>query len=69
MEFQFGGLRSRFRIVNEVSVPAKRNGIAEWKVEIGDGVQVFFREALFPKGSFYGMQGNGLNNYETLFSF
>lgn len=46
-------------------VPAQRNGLAEWKVEIGDGVQDFKREALFPKCSFYEMQWNGLNNYEN----
>jgi len=29
-------------------VPAQRNGLAEWKAGIADGVQDFFREALFP---------------------
>lgn len=33
-------------------VPAQRIGSAEWKVEIGEGVQDFRREALFPKCSF-----------------
>ena len=33
-------------------VPAQRTGLAEWKVEIGDGVQDFLSEALFPKYSF-----------------
>ena len=33
-------------------VPAQRSRLAEWKVEIGDGVQDFKREALFPKCSF-----------------
>lgn len=33
-------------------VPAQRIGLAEWKVEIGDGVQDLFREALFPQCSF-----------------
>jgi len=33
-------------------VPAQRTGLAEWKVEIGDGVQDFCREALFPECSF-----------------
>jgi hypothetical protein len=28
-------------------VPAQRSGLAEWKVEIGDVVQDFCREALF----------------------
>ena len=34
------------------SAPAQRIGLAEWKVEIGDGVQDLFREALFPQCSF-----------------
>ena len=48
-------------------VPAQRIGLAEWKVEIGDGVQDLCKEALFPKCSFYEMKGNVLNGYETLF--
>jgi len=31
---------------------AQRIRLAEWKVEIGDGVQDLFREALFPQCSF-----------------
>ncbi|MCK0115173.1 hypothetical protein [Gelidibacter sp. F63206] len=34
------------------AVPAQRTVLAEWKVEIGDGVQDFLSEALFPKWSF-----------------
>ncbi|KKK95748.1 hypothetical protein LCGC14_2669690 [marine sediment metagenome] len=52
MEFRFGGLRSLFRIENEVRFPAEREGQMEWKVEIVDGVQDFCREALCPEWSF-----------------
>ena len=34
------------------SFPEHREGITEWKVEIGDCVQDLFREALFPECSF-----------------
>ena len=52
MEFRFGGLRSRFRIGNEASRSSAAERVAEWKVEIGDGVQDLFREVLFPECSF-----------------
>ncbi|WP_182207058.1 hypothetical protein [Gelidibacter maritimus] len=32
-------------------VPAQRTGLVKWKVEIGDGVQDFCREALFSEWS------------------
>lgn len=48
-QFRTGGLRSRFRIGMERSVPAQRIGQAEWKAEIGDGVQDLCSEALFPE--------------------
>ena len=34
------------------SIPEHREGLTEWKAKIGDCVQDFCREALFPKCSF-----------------
>jgi hypothetical protein len=48
-KFRMGGLRSQFRIGMQRSVPAKRIGLAKWRVEIEDGVQDICSEALFPK--------------------
>jgi len=41
-----------FGLGMKLLAPAQRIGLAEWKVEIGDGVQDLFREALFPQCSF-----------------
>ena len=50
-------------------VPAQRTGLAEWQVEIGNGVQDLFAGKLFSRNvAFREMQGNVLNGYETLFS-
>jgi len=46
----------------ELLFPTGLKEQTEWKAEIGDGVQDFCKEALFPKCSFFGrMKGNGLN--------
>ena len=51
MKFRWSGLRSRFRIGNAVFPDSYRDweGLTEWKGEIVDGLQDFFREAL-PSG-------------------
>ncbi|TVZ26110.1 hypothetical protein JM83_1057 [Gillisia sp. Hel_I_86] len=41
-----------FGLGMQCPAPAQRIGLAEWKVEIVDGVQDFCREALFPECSF-----------------
>lgn len=41
-----------FGLEMKCSFPENREGLTEWKVEIGDGVQDFCSEALFPKCSF-----------------
>ncbi|ALJ04490.1 hypothetical protein APS56_04750 [Pseudalgibacter alginicilyticus] len=41
-----------FGLGMQCSFPDHREGLTEWKGEIGDGVQDFFREALCPKCSF-----------------
>ncbi len=61
MEFRTGALNSKITICNEVS--RFFIGLVEWKVEIGDCVQDLRGEALFPKCSFYEMQGNVLNGF------
>jgi hypothetical protein len=53
----FGGLLHGFGLGMQRPVPAQRTGLAQWKVEIGDGVQDFCREALFPECSFLRNEG------------
>jgi len=61
MEFCTGGLNPKITSCNEVS--RFFIGLVEWKVEIGDFVKDLCGEALFPKCSFYEMQGNVLNGF------
>ncbi|WP_034917748.1 hypothetical protein [Gillisia sp. CAL575] len=67
MEFRTGGLNPKITSCNEVS--RFFIGITKWKCVIFDCVQDLCGEALFPKCSFYEMQGNVLNGYETVFIF
>jgi len=67
MEFRTGALNLKITSCNEVS--RFFIGLVEWKVEIGDFVQDMCGEHLLPKCSYYEMQGNVLNGYETVFIF
>ena len=49
MEFRPSGLLLNLGMRMKRSAPAQRIGLAEWKVEIEDGVQDFYREAFFPE--------------------
>lgn len=44
------------------SFPEHREGLTEWKGEIGDGVQDFLGKLFARNGAFRGMEGNVLNN-------
>ena len=52
------------------SFPEHREGLTEWKAEIGDCVQDMYREALFPKCSFLRNVGECAKRIkETIYSY
>ncbi|RXJ45717.1 hypothetical protein [Gelidibacter gilvus] len=60
--FFFGGRYSQFLLGNEMFLPGEAGRINGMEAEIGDCVQDFVREALFPEWSYFAeWSGNGLN--------
>lgn len=66
MEFHNGGLNPKITSCNEVFRFYYQGNEMEM-CNFFDCVQDLCGEALFPKCSFYEMQGNVLNGYETVF--
>ena len=61
MEFRWSGLVHDFGLGMQCSFPEHREGLTEWKAEIGDGVQGFLGKLFARNVALCEMEGDGLS--------